>query len=283
MLNFFILFLFLAIYAMANGSKTLGVSEADPASSCNEIYQRNPASRGTIDQYWIKTNEGLFNVTCNMKLKCGGVEGGWMQIADIDSNRDGSCPETWYNITTPKPLCLGNTTGCNTAHFTVSGISYAHICGQAKAYQKGVTGAFHSRVQTVKGTYVDGISIALASPHTHVWTYAVGYSTNVRSNSHNCPCAFHPGSPPPAFVGNDYYCDSGSTWAADQTFYYLYNPLWDGDECYNSHGCCSTSGLPWFYKRLPLPVAKKFEVSICKSVSHEVGDIGVEKLEIFVI
>ena len=40
------------------------MSEANPASSCNEIYQRNPTSRGTVDQYWIKTNEGLFQVTC---------------------------------------------------------------------------------------------------------------------------------------------------------------------------------------------------------------------------
>ena len=57
---------------------TLGLSEANPASSCNEIYQCNPTSRGTIDQYWIVTNKGLFNVTYNLKLMCGGVEGGWM-------------------------------------------------------------------------------------------------------------------------------------------------------------------------------------------------------------
>ena len=48
-----------------------------------QIYQHNPASRGTIDQYWIKTNKGLFEVTCNMKLKCGGVEGVWMQVVDV--------------------------------------------------------------------------------------------------------------------------------------------------------------------------------------------------------
>ena len=34
--------------ALANEDKTLGMSEANPASSCNEIYQRNPTSRGTI-------------------------------------------------------------------------------------------------------------------------------------------------------------------------------------------------------------------------------------------
>ena len=71
---------------LAHEDMTLGMSETNPASSCNQIYQRNPTSRGTIDQYWIKTNEGLFKVTCNMKLKCGGVEGGWMQVVDVDMN-----------------------------------------------------------------------------------------------------------------------------------------------------------------------------------------------------
>ena len=65
-----LIFLVLFASALANEDKTLGMSEANPASSCNEIYQRNPTtgSRGTIGQYWIKTNEGLFKVTRNMKL-----------------------------------------------------------------------------------------------------------------------------------------------------------------------------------------------------------------------
>ena len=67
MMNYFVLLL-LVTCALANEDKTLGMSEANPASSCNEIYQRNPTSRGTIGQYWIKINEGLFNVTCNMEL-----------------------------------------------------------------------------------------------------------------------------------------------------------------------------------------------------------------------
>ena len=283
MFNYFLLLLFCTTYAVANRNKALGMSEANPASSCNEIYQRNPTSRGTIGHYWIKTDEGLSKVKCNMKLKCGGVEGGWMQVVDVDSDRDKSCPGTWYNITVPKDLCLGYIFGCNTVLFNVSGVSYDNICGQAKAYQKGITGAFRSRIQTVKGTYVDGISIALASPRTHVWTYAVGYSTDVKSNTHNCPCAFYPGTGYPAFVGNDYYCDAGSIGASDKASYYINNPLWDGKGCYSSSRCCSISGPPWFYKKLTMPSTKNFEVSICKSDLHEIADIGVEKLEIFVM
>ena len=28
----------------------------------------------------------IFEVTCNMKLKCGGVEERWMQVVDVDMN-----------------------------------------------------------------------------------------------------------------------------------------------------------------------------------------------------
>ena len=285
--NLFLLILFFTSVMASNKDKLLGMNEANPANSCNEIYQRNPSIRGTIGQYWMKTNEGTFKATCNMKLKCGGVEGGWMQVVDVDMNRDDSCPGSWYSITTPKNLCLGYTNSCNTVTFNVSGIHYENICGQAKAYQKGITGAFYSKSQSIKGTYVDGISIALATPRIHVWTYAVGYSTTVRSDIYNCPCSFYPGTGPPAFVGNDYYCDSGSIGASHKDVYYMSNPLWDGDDCYYSSvgrsGCCAISGLPWFYKRLTLPGAKDFEVSICKGALHDIADIAVEKLEILVI
>ena len=107
-----VILLLLCAGALADEDKTLGMSEANPASSCNEIYQYNPSSRGTVDWYWIKTNEGLFKVACNMKLRCGGVEGGWMQVADVDMNRDDSCPGTWEMITNPKRLCLYRTYIC---------------------------------------------------------------------------------------------------------------------------------------------------------------------------
>ena len=53
---------------------------------------------------WIRTNEGLFKVTCNMKLKCGGVEGGWMQVVDVDMNQNNSCPENTYIRILRSPL-----------------------------------------------------------------------------------------------------------------------------------------------------------------------------------
>ena len=269
----------LFVIALANEDKTLGLSEANPASSCNEIYQCNPTSRGTVGQYWIKTDEGKFKVTCNMKLKCGGVEGGWMQVVDVDMNRDDSCPGTWRKITTPRRLCLGSVAaGCISAHFNVKGVSYGHICGQAKGYQKGSPDAYQPNSQSIDGIYVDGISITLGSPCKHVWTYATGPSDNKdNKDNHNCPCANHPGCTPPAFVGNDYYCESGNVGNGNVSTYYLSDPLWDGSGCTSGNGCCAQIGMPWFYRKLPVCVAEDFEVRICKDETYSSEDIAVEK------
>ena len=80
-------------------------------------YQHNSASRGTIGQYYIKTCDGAQLVTCNTKLKCGGVEGGWMQIVNVDMNRDDTCPGSWKYIISLKKLCQGDASGCSSAHF----------------------------------------------------------------------------------------------------------------------------------------------------------------------
>ena len=99
------------------------------------------------------------------------------------------------------------------AHFYIKGVSYEHICGQA---QEGGTDAFQSNSQSIDGLYVDDISITLGSPRKHVWTYASGVSDNYDySGKYNCPCATHPGPSPPAFVGNDYYCESGTVGLVD--------------------------------------------------------------------
>ena len=271
--------------ALACEDYTLGTSEANPASSCNEIYQRNPTSRGTIGHYWIMTDEGLFNVTCNMKLKCGGVKGGWMQVVDVDMNEDEKCPGTWREITTPRKLCIGLVTaGCASAYFYVKNVSYEHICGQAKGYQKGTTDAYQPSSQSIDDVYVDGISITLGSPRKHVWTYAAGIGEDYNADGRfTCPCAKYPGPSPPAFVGNDYYCESGSVGRANDDTYYLSDPLWDGNACTAGNGCCAQIGMPWFYRKLPVPAADDFEVRICKDLSDPKEEVTIEKLELYVI
>jgi len=115
-----------------------------------------------------------------------------------------------------------------------------------------------------------------------VWTYVVGQSDDLDNTCCTCPCATHPGHPPPAFVGNDYYCESGDVGTWDIALYYLSDPLWDGTGCTRGNACCSQIGMPWFYRNLPVSVAKNFEVCICKSKNHANEDIAVEKVELYV-
>ena len=217
-----------------------------------------------------------------MKLKCGDLEGGWMQIVDVDMNRDESCPGTWQNITNPTRLCQGNDAGCNSsAHFYMNEISYEHVCGQIVGYQKGTPDAFRS-MSSLDSVYVEGVSITTGSPRKHVWTYAAGLSDDHNYPRYNCPCATVPGPSPPAFVGNDYYCESGDVGRYEFSPYYLTDPLWDGNGCSSTNGCCAQIGMPWFYKKLPQQVSDDFEIRICKDSDHGNEDITIEKVELYV-
>ena len=90
----FTIFLLCLNIVTTSEDATLGIDKLNPGSSCNDIYQRNPFSRGRTGYYWIATNEGLFSVTCNMKLRCGGVEEDgcrslmliWIELAAVQQN-----------------------------------------------------------------------------------------------------------------------------------------------------------------------------------------------------
>ena len=50
-----------------------------------------------------------------MKLKCGSLEGGWMQVVNLDMTQDESCTGMWQSIPTPRRLCQGNDPGYSPA------------------------------------------------------------------------------------------------------------------------------------------------------------------------
>jgi len=59
-----------------------------------------------------------------------------------------------------------------------------------------------------------------------VWTYAAGRSDDHDYSNVNClRSATYPSPGPPAFVGNDYYCESGDVGIIDGVSYYLSEPL----------------------------------------------------------
>ena len=161
------LVILLALITAVLAEKTYGKVATNPGVSCDDIYQRNPTSRGHTGEFWINPTTGLHKVTCNMNLKCGGVGGGWMRVAYVDMTLDETCPGAWRTITSPSRLCVGSVgPGCVSAQFSTNGMNFEHICGYAKAYQKGHPDAFAS-AQVVAGideVYVDGLSITVGSP-----------------------------------------------------------------------------------------------------------------------
>ena len=80
----------------------------------------------------------------------------------------------------------------------------------------------------------------------HLWSYING-RFNSRCYGFNCPCAG--GTTPPSFIGNDYYCESGTADTHSISSCYFDDPLWDGTGCITSR-CCDNITLPWFYRQL---------------------------------
>ena len=132
------------VYGNANTCSSfclgLGNSDLTPGKSCADIYQINKATRGISGFYWIinGTNESI-QVYCDMELECGGHKGGWMRVAYLDINAGSPCPLEWASVNVSSiQMCQppSNTPGCYGTRFSVHGVNYTKVCGQARGYQK---------------------------------------------------------------------------------------------------------------------------------------------------
>ena len=114
---------------------------------------------------------------------------------------------------------------------------------------------------------MDGVSLTHGNPRQHIWTFAAAQDEFGTFPSGNCPCIntnqAAQATPPPAFVGNDYFCDTGSEERV-QVAFYGDDPLWDGAGCGPLNTCCSFNTPPWFYKQLPQPTTDDIEMRVCR-------------------
>ena len=150
------------------------------------------------------------------------------------------------------------------------------MCGKIEAYQYGRPDAFDSRFG------FDGVS--LTNPTHHIWTFVAAHDEVSSHPANNCPCTntntASQASQPPAFVGNDYFCDTGSSGGAAWEVFYGDDPLWDGAGCGPLNTCCSFNNPPWFYKQLPQPTTSDIEMTACRNGNDE--DIAIETVKIYV-
>ena len=89
--------------------------------------------------------------------------------------------------------------------------------------------------------------------------------------------------PVPSFVGNDYFCDTGSD--LGNPYYRTFhpnNPLWDGQGCGSHSTCCTFNTPPWFFKTLSSPVTDNLELRICSDENRSNEDTPLEIIELYV-
>ncbi len=260
------------------------------AASCAAILQLNPSSPSGY--YSIRSSNGsLVNVYCNMTLSCGNITGGWMKVAELDmTNNSNQCPSTLtQRIDSNKRTCAINSSSasCVPVIYSIDAIEYSKVCGKIKAYQVSTPDAFGNRPNelSIDSYYVDGISLTHGRPRKHIWTFAGSVDEVGTDPSHNCPCTninlASSASTPPAFVGNDYFCDTASQ-GRFQFIFYGVDPLWDGAGCGPLNTCCTFNNPPWFYKELPESTTDDIEMRVCKDQATFDEDIAIEKIDIFV-
>ena len=99
-----------------------------------------------------------------------------------------------------------------------------------------------------------------------------------------CPCTrpdlTYIGVVPP-FIGQDYFCETGSRQAFINGRFYADDPLWDGQGCGNTSTCCEFNNPPWFCKQLPQPITDIIELRLCANQMPD-EDSPIEIVEIYI-
>ena len=274
----------------------LGRTPEYPANSCAELAEREPdISSGN---YWIlNSTQSPVQVFCEMGdvfPASLNVTGGWVRVANLNmTDPEQQCPENLsLSYTNPIRLCgRGTDRGCDSVTFTTYGVQYRKVCGRVRGYQFGSPDAFYTFGScpapcTIDNIYVDGISITHgASPRKHIWTYAAGIAEipeDQQLQSSTCPCTGS-GESPPAYVGSDYYCESGLDSTPWGRILYSNDPLWDRQDCDGLEGtCCDPPNLPWFCKELPQPTTDDIEFRLCGNNDRSNEDTPIDLVQLYI-
>ena len=259
----------------------------NPASSCKLIPQGSPSGH-----YWIQhTGTGYANLEyCDMTRTCCNSTGGWMRVANLNmTDTNQQCPSGFRLITSPKRTCGTPGSSCVSTTFPLNGVKYSKVCGKIIAYQYGSPDGFHpyyhNRGLNVDDRYVEGVSLTHGqTPRKHIWTFAAALD-EIRANYYVCPCT-KPDTPytgvVPSFIGQDYFCDTGSRYHYQLAHFYSADPLWDGSGCGSTSSCCGFNNPPWFCKQLPQPTTDDIEMRLCVDSPTSDEDVALETVEIFV-
>ena len=253
---------------------------------CAPIEEREKA-RNEIHRI---ANSAILATTGHVyRYTCNGTPG-WRRVAFINmTDTSYNCP-TGLNLTSYSKRTCGqsHTTagGCSSTTFSVGGLPYSRVCGRIRGYQFGATSAFYRNTQGIDGYYVDGVSLTHgdAGSRQHIWTFVAGLSeVDTRFSSERCPCDTHDYNIVPAFVGDDFFCESGfhSAW----NFQFILFPddvLWDGQNCTSNSTCCQFNNPPLFTKNLTNATTDDIELRVCTEFEPGSEDAPLELIELYV-
>ena len=263
-------------------SRYRGMISRYPAVSCAEILQLN--SSASSGYYWLQASGGgSARVWCNMELSCGPNVTGWARVAYVDlSNSASSCPSNQFTLITSSRgvrYCERMTGGygCNEHTFPSNGINYDKVCGRVTGIQIGTADVFEGPTN-INEPYVDGVSLTYGTPRQHIWSF-IGYYSAIFNN---CPCSTGSTTIPLDFVGEDYFCESGTnTRDFSGTEVFDQDPLWDGMMCTDTEvPCCN--GPPWFYKPLTSRVSDDISFRLCSDQGGTDEEMGFTLIEVYV-
>ena len=277
------------------------VEELCSPRSCKEVLHLNP--NATSGYYYITLSNGSTGyIFCDMEGFNCDQQGGWTRIAYLNMTQPGaSCPKglralSYSNL--DHQLCskIGDEGGCSSV-YNPSLVNYTKVCGRVRGYQYGSPDGVGPRLggnvtydynnTEIDQVYVDGLSITYGeNPRKYIWTY-MGSSYEQTSGIFPfvCPChtQYDQQLLPPAFIGNDYYCESGNPEPIWYSTLYPNDPLWDGKQCSVQEApCCNSTSMPWFTKTLNEELNSPIEIRLCHNSEFNNEDVPVDIVEILV-
>jgi hypothetical protein len=276
------------------GTCSLGRCKENPVFSCAEVREMDRESES--GHYWLRLSNGSsVNVYCNFNRQCGcpdDATASWTRVAFYNmSDSTHQCPFNFQlNEVEQRRMCTTKYSGCTSVYFDTLGLKYTRVCGRVIGVQYGELDAFRPyfryRERTLEDPYVDGVSLTHGqAPRTHVWTFATA-ADETEYDDEACPCTRtdrnYEGAVPP-FIGDDYFCDTGSSRLSPSARYYLDDPLWDGAGCGATSACCQWQNPPWFCKHLPEPTRNTLEFRVCSDSSTDHERLLLELIEVYIL
>ena len=260
---------------------------AVPPVNIMPSYRVCPETEEILHEIRRNITDTLSELFSSSVPECAHGDGLWYRVAYLNmSDPSQQCPSAWREYNTSgvracgRPVFNGRS---RPATLYPTNHQYSRVCGRVIGFQVGNPDAFFQfYAVSLDQNYMDGISITYGQPRRHIWSYVASHSENSAEYPvGNCPCSLRPGSRPPSFIVNNYYCESGNSDTSITLPFYANDPLWDGQQCEGT--CCSgAKSPPWFSVQLYTLTTDGIEVRICGDEFTDNEDSPIELLEIYV-